>query len=66
LSDKSTSLGIQEKYILIDSFINPPIYNELTEDFVLGGPTIPMIALVGDSGRIYFFALKALLPKIEI
>ena len=43
------------------------MYKELTGAFVIGGPTIPMIAVVGNnSGRIYFFALKALLPDIEI
>jgi len=66
LNDKGTSLGIQEPVNLIDGFINQPIYNELTGSFVIGGPTIPMIAVVGNSGRIYFFALKALLPDIKM
>lgn len=67
LNDKGVSLGIQEPVTLIDGFINQPMYKELTGAFVIGGPTIPMIAVVGNnSGRIYFFALKALLPDIKI
>lgn len=66
LNNKGNSLGIQEPVTLIDGFINQPIYNELTGSFVIGGPTIPMIAVVGKSGRIYFFALKALLPDLKI
>ncbi|PIU37414.1 hypothetical protein COT02_01015 [Candidatus Roizmanbacteria bacterium CG07_land_8_20_14_0_80_34_15] len=66
LNDKGASLGIQEPVNLIDGFINQPIYNELTGSFVIGGPTIPMVAVVGNSGRIYFFALKALFPDIKI
>lgn len=66
LNSKGNSLGIQETVSLIDGFINQPIYSELTGAFVIGGPTIPMIAVVGNSGRIYFFALKALLPDIKI
>jgi len=66
LNDKGNSLGIQEPVTLLDGFINQPIYNELTGSFVIGGPTIPMIAVVGKSGRIYFFALKALLPDLKI
>ena len=66
LNDKGASLGIQDPVNLIDGFINQPIYNELTGSFVIGGPTIPMVAVVGNSGRIYFFALKALFPDIKI
>ena len=67
LDDKKNFLGIQEPVSLIDAFINQPIYKEFTGAFVIGGPTIPMIAVVGNnSGRIYFFALKALLPDLKI
>ncbi len=58
--------GIIEKVKLMEGFINQPVYNELTGSFIVGGPTIPMVALIGDSGRIYFYALKALLPEIEL
>lgn len=67
LQKRQTSLGIHEPVTLIDGFVNQPIQKELTGGFVFGGPTIPMIAVVGNnSGRIYFFALKILLPDIEL
>ena len=67
LQDKHVSLGIQEPVTLVDGFFNQPVYKEFTGAFVIGGPTIPMIAVVGNnSGRIYFFALKALLPDLKI
>jgi hypothetical protein len=59
------NLGIAEPVTLIDGFINQPISNELSGNIVIGGPAIPMIMLVGNNtGRIYFFALKAILPNI--
>ena len=64
LNERGNVLEICEPVILIDGFINQPIYGELTGNFVIGGPSITMIALVGEnSGRIYFFAVKALLPN---
>lgn len=53
-----------EKVDIVDGFLNSLITMELSGSFVLGGPAIPMIILVGQSGQIYFFALRALLPKI--
>jgi len=59
----SDSLG----FILIDGFINLPIQKEVGGAFVIGGPTIPAIGVVGkSSGLIYTFALKALLPNIQL
>lgn len=59
------NLGITEPVTLIDGFINQPISNELSGNIVIGGPAIPMIMLIGNNtGRIYFFALKAVLPNI--
>ena len=64
---ESRELGIDEEISLIDGFINQPVFKELTGAIVIGGPTIPMIAAVGNSsGRVYFFALKAILPEVEI
>jgi len=63
LNEKSPQHGIQEPTSLVDGFINQPIQKELTGGPVIGGPAIPMVAVVGNnSGRIYFFALKTLLP----
>ncbi|HAU0185367.1 hypothetical protein SC810_00065 [Legionella pneumophila serogroup 1] len=67
LNNKKVFWGINEPVSLIDGFINQPIQQELSGNIVIGGPTIPMVAVVGNnSGRIYYFALKALLPSIGI
>ena len=64
LTQKQPLLGIPESVSLIDGFINQPIQQELSGNIIIGGPTIPMIAVVGNtSGRIYYFALKALIPE---
>jgi len=35
--------------------------------FVIGGPTVPAVAVVGKStGLIYTFALKVLIPDIQL
>lgn len=66
IDERKDHLNITEKVILIDGFINQPIYDKFTGGFVVGGPMIPMVAALGQkSGRIYFFALKALI-NIEI
>lgn len=63
---RGASLDINEGVTLVNGFISQPIMKEVKGAFVIGGPTIPMIAVVGNnSGRIYFFALKALLPDID-
>lgn len=62
---KSNKLHLPEKVTIIDGFVNQPLSMELSGSFVIGGPAIPMIMLIGDeSGRIYYFALKAILPEI--
>lgn len=61
------NIGLTEPVTLIDGFVNQPIHNELSGSFVLGGPAIPMIMLLGsNSGRIYYFALKAILPEVKL
>lgn len=55
--------GITEKVGLVDGFINNPLSRELSDSIIIGGPSVPMILLVGETtGRVYFFALKILLP----
>ena len=67
LNNRSTQININEPITLIDGFINQPLQSELTGGLIVGGPAIPMVAVVGNnSGRIYYFALKALLPDISI
>jgi hypothetical protein len=61
LKDKMIFADIQETVSLIDGFIDQPIHNELTNNFVIGCSTIPMIAVVGNrSGRVYFFCIKSI------
>jgi len=61
------NLGIAEPTTLVDGFVNQPIQSEFTGAFIVGGPAIPMVMLLGtNSGRIYYFALKAILPDIKL
>ncbi|MBU3668362.1 MAG: hypothetical protein FGM57_00155 [Candidatus Taylorbacteria bacterium] len=67
IDTRSSILGINEPVSIIDGFVNQPIQNDLSGSFVIGGPTIPMVMLVGShSGRVYYFALKALIPDINL
>lgn len=67
LNSRASQLGITEPITLVDGFVNQPLQTEFTGGLVIGGPAIPMVAVVGNnSGRIYYFALKALLPDIKI
>jgi uncharacterized ParB-like nuclease family protein len=67
LKEKKDFLKINEPLTLMEGFINQPICKELTGSFIVGGATIPMIVVVGNqSGKVYFFALKALLPELGI
>jgi len=55
----------KEGYILVDGYINMQLQNELNGSIIIGGPTIPTVAIVGKSSAlIYTFALKALLPDV--
>ena len=52
---------------LVDGFMNTPIQNELSWNFVVWGPSIPMIAIVcNNCGHVQYYALKALLPNENI
>ena len=65
LEQKTKTVG--EPVSLVDGFASSPFSTELSDTVLLGGPTIPMVILVGnESGRLYFFALKAILKDIEI
>ena len=60
-------LGINESVSIVDGFANQPFQKELSGSFKIGGNTIPMVMLVGNkTGRVYYFALKALLPDINL
>lgn len=70
ISEKSkTDLfpGEDKGFALVDGFFNLPLQSELSGNIVVGGPSVPMVAIVGNaSGRMYFFALKALIPDSEL
>ena len=60
----------EDKFSLIEGFIGVEIWEHFNRDLdgIMPHPgVIPMVGLVGDeSGRLYIFSLKALLPHIEI
>jgi hypothetical protein len=61
---KGPEAGIDEPISLINGFIQQPIQQDLF-GAVVEGPTVPIVAAVGNkSSRIYFFALKALIPSL--
>jgi hypothetical protein len=66
--NKRVTLGylkFPEKVNIVDGFANQMMSGEISNSIVIGGPTVPMIMVVGEStGQIYFFALRALLPKV--
>ncbi len=68
--EKKISTGVIKDpagFILIEGFINMPTQNEVGAAFVIGGPTIPTVAVVGKTtGLVYTFALKILLPNIKL
>lgn len=67
INENLPSMGLSEPVTLVDGFFNQPVSKELSGSFIIGGPTIPMVMIVGNkTGRIYFLALKALIPDIEI
>jgi hypothetical protein len=54
-------------YTLLQSFINQPIQTEISGNVVIGGPTLPMVAIANNqTGQLEFFALRILLPDIQI
>jgi len=57
---------IPEKVNVLHYFINIPGDKDYSESVILNFVNIPGIILVGESGRIYLFALKALFNEEEI
>ena len=59
------AMWITENVTLIDWFFMQPVSDTFNWNIIIGGPQIPMIGLIwNESGRVYFIALKALLPEI--
>lgn len=61
-------LGEDGGFSLVDGFMQIPVFTEIPSGFsLLGGPHVPTVGIIGNaSGRIYTFALKVILPDIEI
>lgn len=69
LNKKLTQTPISDEagFSIIEGFMNMPIHSEVSSSIIAGGPNIPMVGIVGNSsGRIYFYALKAILPDVKI
>ena len=64
---KKTPIECEERFTLIDGFMMLPLNHELSKHIVTGGMAVPIIGIVGNtSGRIYLFALKPLLPDVDL
>lgn len=65
---KNTSMPDErEGFALIEGFMTLPLQGEISGGMIIGGPSIPMVGIVGKtSGRVYTYALKAILPDIQI
>lgn len=58
--------GETDGFTIIEGFFNAPIQNQLDGNVTIGGPSLPMIAAVGNrTGRVYYFALKVIAPNIN-
>jgi len=54
-------------FILLDGFFNMTYNKQIDNSIIVGGPSVPCVSVVGKStGLIYTFALKVLLPNIQI
>lgn len=60
------NLGIGEPLSLVDGFFIMPLHPTCENFILVGASTVPMVVLFGENtGRIYHFALKAILPDWE-
>ena len=67
LNKRKKKFEFKEDLSLFNGFIQPTIQPNLTNNFLIGGPSIPMVLLTGkDSGRVYLFALWELLDRDEV
>ena len=65
---KQNPIKGEDGFSLIEGFFNQSIQNEIAAgNILIGGITVPMVAIVGNKTcRMYFFPLKALLPDIKV
>ncbi len=64
---KDTPIPNEDGFAIIKGFMKFYLHKEISKDITTAVATLPMVAIVGNtSGRIYTYALKAILPDIEI
>lgn len=64
---KENPTNIKEPVYLLDGFIMAKFKPVLNGKYQVGGPTVPMVMLIGqESGTVYHFSLRALLPWLEM
>ncbi len=64
---KLSPIAGEAGFTLIDGFMTLSLNGEISNNVIIGGPSIPAVGVVGNTtGRIYTFALKVILPDIKI
>ena len=64
---KQKVISDSQGFILLDGFINIQLQKDMAGSIVIGGPSVPSVAVVGkSSGLIHTFALKVLIPNIQL
>lgn len=65
---KKNPIPENPKLVLINGFVSLPVYQDFSStEVMLGGPSIPLIGVIGmNTGQVYTFPLKAILPNISL
>lgn len=64
---KQSIIPNEDGFTLIEGFMSWNLQPEISNKVVIGGPNVPVVGVLGNtSGRIYTFALKAILPDIKV
>jgi hypothetical protein len=63
--DKNPIPNETDGFTIVGGFSYMPIHNNISGNIVIGGPTLPIVLLVGNStGIVYTFALKVIMPEL--
>lgn len=63
---KLSPISGENGFHFIEGFFYPQLLSSFSSDIILGGTALPMVGVVGKTtGRIYTFALYALLPRLK-
>lgn len=66
LNQKLQQLGITEPVTLVDGIFYHQFQDNFSKDLVLAGKSVPVIMLVGESGRLYQFAIRKILTDEDL